>query len=208
MRKMAGLLGLPLLVLISGCAAGNAALLKSLIGKNVTISIAPDVSLPEKMIFDVPAVNNTAANPLARLVQDTARQNLVPAFQQAMQAAAKPLGGQLTRGLRARLKAQQIFGDVTEQGGQAQLKLSVSQFGVRAPQGISSIRPVLTVKAELIVPQIGSIWQAEESVDELTQEIKSLDLKDFALNRKIFSDPYGAAVDLITQRLAKKLGGL
>jgi hypothetical protein len=205
MKTLRALAGAVLFLFLGGCATGNSALVRQFVGKNITVSIAPDVPLPETMVFDLPSVESGQDNPFNKLVEDLARQKLVSSFQDILKSASKPLGNKITASLRDKLKAENIFKAVTQEGGQAQLKLSVTRYGARAPQGLSSIKPLLAVSAELAVPHLGTIWKDTESVDEAVQDLKALDLKELALNPRAFSDPFGAAVDLITRRLVKKL---
>ena len=194
------LAGLALLATLGACAE-IAAVAPGFVGRYLTVSLDPVVAFPSEVTLD--GFDGTAAGNLGGLLggayQAATGQSLKQKAGRLIAGRVEPCSVILTSAFKDEIKRRNLYAGVVESGGNVQMRLSVARYGLKALPGMKSLKPVLDVKCEILLPQVGVVWSKTYTVDESSAQTLALSVTQVLDGAASFQTVFQSASTLAAQ---------
>jgi hypothetical protein len=157
-----------------GCAASQVPteVLRTLMAKHLVVSLPEEAPFPNQMTLSLSGAAGQSADLGNQMLETFGTSSLEQKIGAAVKNSGTPLNRQISGHFARELRSAGLFAGVTSSGGDAQLVLSVTRWGLAWDDRDTRYEPILDMEATLSVPPMGVVWRNRRSVDDLSMSIK------------------------------------
>ena len=192
----------------AGCATTGGLVLAQYLGSHITLAIDKNIPFPDELSLEgfeegeVGQLGSFANEILGRMTGASLNRRVSDMIAKNSESHRETL----VSAFKKELIKKAVFGAVVDEGGDVGLKLRVERYGLKAIQGdFSEIKPILELRATLVVPGIGNIWENSFNVPEYTNGLKKASL-DFILGgNKGFEQLFESAAKEASEELVRRM---
>ncbi len=207
-RRRLTLASLLALSLSLGCAGDQGPLKNlfgALIGSHISVGFPAAVPVPDEVTLDLGIQGGEATRLGQALFSAVTGETLEQKVGKAIKNAALPVRSLAAGSFRSELEKSQLFGKVTDQGGDLMLSLGVPRWGLRRDPASGKVEPIFDMEASLALPGFGTVWKATRSAAQVSQALKS---KGFNLGLELVASrpkSLGDALALVATDLSQQM---
>lgn len=199
-----------------GCAGSQiqTEALRGLLAKHLIVSLPEETAFPNEMTLELPAASGVAGQSVAignQMLQSLGSSSLEQKIGQAVKDSGASLNRQTSQLFARELRDTGLFAGVISSGGDAQIDLRVTRWGLAWDAGSGRYLPVFDLEATLSVPPLGVVWRGHRTASDLstavTSQIIDLDPNLLALRPQKLIQSLNLAAEDLSKQLVEDLRG-
>ena len=213
MKSLAPAFVLGCVVFLTSCAGSQiqTEALRTLLAKRLIVSLPEEIPFPNQMTLTLSGLAGQTAAISNQMLESFGTSSLEQRIGEAVKNSGVSLRRQTAELFARELRATDLFAGVTASGGDAQIELKVTRWGLAWNDSSGRYEPVLDMEASLSVPPLGVVWRGHRTASELSTalstQIFDLDPTLLATRPQKLTQALNQVTEDLSRQLVEELRG-